>query len=420
MRQLVVVAAHDGLLALCTGVGVVVSNFVEAFGEIREKSCLDRGASLVCMTPRLDVGSPDFRPELAARTKAACESTGGRLMAIDSLSDGTSQAAMWGGYEQWKAASKSAAEAIARLAGEYDSVIVFAHDTIFAPIREHLNGAGNVTVIWIPHSLGRVFDDEYTDGRRVALEDEAVRAMMRFKNDRIGYIGSNNLAVLRDKYGADLERLVPFVNGVYAKSSMFDVRPSEAARELAESRIPSDKKLIFCWGRCVRQKAYDVLIPAFGKFHENNPGYHLVLVMPTETSPPEYVAEIRRLVSELPRGSASAFFEFRKNLPMAMLRHPNLGMAVFPSRFEGAPLTPLEALEFAGKGVSFVYSPIPQMREIFAGIGRAVMFSEFSAESIADAMGKAMKARSGGKEHVSIGFVDSYVRGLEAVGGVEK
>ena len=134
-------------------------------------------------------------------------------------------------------------------------------------------------MIWIPHSLCAVFKDQFSDFERMSIEKESIESILKTKNDNIGYISNYFKDILHRKYKVPNERLVPFINGIYKKSSRFSKLDSIIIDEIQNNGIPLNKNIIFSWGRCVYQKGFDLLIPAYRKFLIKNPDYHLILLI---------------------------------------------------------------------------------------------------------------------------------------------
>ncbi len=410
-----VVVSHDGLVSLCTGVGVVVHSFIEAFIDIsRESKFLRKNkVDLFCLAPFLRENSPDFRKDIKGITKNVCFTHGGALIDIPTFSEGESQGSIWGGSTQWLSASLSASVFLRMFAERYEKVVVIAHDTIFSSIRKFIPSCDNLQIIWIPHSLSSIFKDEFSNRERIKLENEAIAHLLMSKNDVIGYIGDSLKNTLINNYGVGNDRLVPFINGVYRKSGLFNVSSREAKIFLQKKKISLNKKIIFSWGRCTYQKGYDILIPAFDKFVRKNPRYHLILIMPTETSTDKYVKDIKNKIGKAPKGSITPVFSFERTLSSSILQLPNLNIVVFPARFEGAPLTPLEALLFSKDKTKFVYSSIPPHRDIFE-MNEGTEFFRFTTESLYGALNKTIVKKGVAKNvRVIPDFVKNTTRGID-------
>lgn len=414
MKQIaIIISAHDGLVSLITGVGVVVNSFLESFEEIKVRTRILRNnkIELLCLAPYLPKSSKDYNSKIEERTRYVCESNSGKLVEIPTFANGNDD--IWDGPNQWRSASLSAASYIIAIYHKYDLIILLAHDTIFSSVRTYVSNLHKLKIIWIPHSLGMIFTDEFSSPERLSIEKESIESIQKTKHDDIGYVSHFFRDVLRKEYGVCNKKLVPFINGIYRESSRFNISDSKIASQIKNNQIALNKKIIFSWGRCVYQKGYELLIQAYKKFLIKNPNYHLVLLIPTSTSPNEYVYKIKKQILMLPEKSVTAIYDFRDTLPYSILHHPNLKIVVFPSMFEGAALTPLEALSFAKNDVNFVYSAIPPFLEIFKDDNRGIPIQTLTVESLHNGMEIASKKRNISTRKATItDFVDSYVKGL--------
>lgn len=390
-RTAIVIAAHDGLQSVCTGVGMVVHSFLQAFEPIASATrVLPTGCwDLYCLAPRLKTSAPDFDADIRRGTENLCSRHGGELIEVETLSDGECQRSVWGGVAQWRYTSESAAAGVRRLAARYRKVYCIVHDTIFAGLRIHTKDAENITVLWIPHSFGTVFHDNAVDKIRVAFERESIQALAASPADRIGYIGNAVKRTLARDYGTPKARMTPFRNRLYPHLPAYRIDPDDARRRREGAGVPPDKKLIFAWGRCAPQKGFDLLFSAFRNLSETVPDCHLVALMPLDTSDAAYVDTIRRQIDGIEPNRVTAIFAFDRHLPAAILRSPELSVVIFASRFEGAPLAPIESLTLAGPHVRHVYSAIPPHQELFRGHGGCIPFQTFSVLALHRAMKRA-------------------------------
>lgn len=409
MKIAVVVLSHDGLQSVLTGVGVVVNSFVESFAEIKRdvKFFSKNETSLICLAPYIKKNSKDFHKYINQKTEQVCRKNNGYLKEFRTLYGGLSQQKIWGDIKQWEYSSKIAAELIEKIKADYDKIIVLAHDTIFALTAKYLKEDKNLKLIWIPHSLGKLFFEKKIDRKRINLENKSIKVINESKYKFVGYIGNSFKKSLLTHYGVKKNKLMPLINGIYNKSSRF--ANGDKNRNLIKL-IPNNKKLIFSWGRAVYQKGYDIIIPAYSNFLKENKNYHLLLLMPSETSDEKYLREIRNELKKLPKSSYTAIFKFDSHLPIQILRHKNLNMVIFCSRYEGNPITPLEILAFSNNKVKILYSNIPPLMDIFSKVSTSQKF-KIDIKNLQKKMRKIIITKSSRKK-VKIDIVDNYTEGL--------
>jgi len=410
MNIAIIIAAHDGIQSVLTGVGVAVASFFESFKMQKESVNFlkNNSISLLALTPYMNKKSNDFNREVRDFTKRICNENGGELIEITTLSDGSSQQSIWGDVSQWKASSINAASTINSLSEKYDLVYVFGHDTIFSLMSKYLEGK-NIFFIWIPHSLGLVFNDKHSVPERISLEKESIDIINSNENYRIGYIGESFKNVLISKYNVKEIRLVPFVNGIYFNSNRYNLSNQDINRLENEYFFPKNKRFIFSWGRCVQQKGFDILIPAFKKLYELDSSFHMILLAPTETSLKSYHEKIINLLIGLDKESYTLIDKFDLKLPYYILSTIRPELVVFPSRFEGNPIIGLEALAF-NMGSKIIYSDISPYLELFGGISSAIPFS-IKNNDLFNKLKFNFKVNPHANNLINIDFVKNYVIG---------
>jgi glycosyltransferase involved in cell wall biosynthesis len=432
-----VVVSIDGLSSLKCGIGCIVHWFFEAIDEIvamTEQLQNDRW-SLHALSPRLDPASGDYSAEVVADVTAACTRHRGDFRWFD-VDDNSCLKSVWSldKVERWRSMCRNAAAEIRRLAEGGRRVTVLAHGTMFATLRSHLSAWPNVQMIYMTHTLGRVFLDA-NSANRAAYEDKGFALMRTAPQDKIGYVGSYYRDVLYTEYDRREQDLVPFQNAVYVRSRRFaelsdararaDLRAGDDGSRSAHGirttddlgPVPGDKRLVFSWGRCVPQKGFDVVIPAFGEFLSRRADagdWHLVLLAPQEVAASEYVATLHEQLGRLPAGSYTIIEQFEPLLPFRILASRALEVCVFASRFEAGPLTLIEALTFGHEGVRIVWHDIPPMRHLLSAQPETFGFAPLRAQEMAEAMVRAADHTGGIVKGNVVDFATSMSAGLKA------
>ncbi|GGV37484.1 glycosyltransferase [Streptomyces spectabilis] len=413
-----VVVSIDGLSSLKCGIGCVVHWFFEAIDEIVASTAELRhdNWSLHALSPRLDPASDDYASDIVADVATACGRYRGDFRWFD-VTDNSSLKNVWSldDVDRWRAMCESAAAEIRGLAEGRSRVTVLAHGTMFATLRSHLAAWPNVQLIYMTHTLGRVFLDA-NSRNRTSYEDEGFALMRTATRDRIGFVGTYYRDVLLTEYDRREQDLVPFQNAVYIRSRRFgELAGAGAGGDLGP--VPGDKRLVFSWGRCVPQKGFDVVIPAFGAFlreRDDAEDWHLVLLAPQEVAAAEYVASLREQLRELPPGSYTFVEHFEPLLPFRILASPALEICVFASRFEAGPLTLIEALAFGHEDVSIAWHDIPPMRHLLRDQPKTFGFAPLRAREMAEAMLRAADDGGGIVKGSVIDFATSMSAGLSA------
>jgi hypothetical protein len=408
LSNALVVTAIDGLATVESGIASIVHWFFEELEGIVERVPQLRRPdwTLYAISPRIDPASADFSARVYDIAATACKRRGGEFLWAD-VDDGSSLRAVWalGHVPRWERMCASVAGHVRALAARHSRVTVLVHGIMMATLREQLRDLANVQVIFITHTLGHVFEDEASAGR-AAFEARGFAAMARFPQDRIGYIGSYFEEILRTRYGRTTEQLAPFVNGVPQTSFRFPTGvPAEVRRDhLRRAGVPLDRPLLFSWGRCAPQKGFDALIPALGEFHARSAGeWHSVLLMPQEVAPAAYVAQLDDELAQLPPGSYTAIRRFDPLLPFYLLQEAALRIVVFASRFEGAPLSPLETLRFGSPRLRLAWHDIPPLAQFLGGVGTTFPFRSLDRSEVVQALIEA-------RDHDDVVLTESRVQ----------
>jgi glycosyltransferase involved in cell wall biosynthesis len=409
----VAVAAIDGLASAECGVASVVRWFFEGIDAIAGLvPALDEAPwDLHAISPRISDSSASYSTSVQQRVEEVCGKHGGRFLWLDNDND-ADLADVWSHDDptRWDAMSASLAREVAGLCTRYAKVTLLVHGVMLADVRSYVPDLANLQVVYVTHSLGRAFTDGTAD-HRTAMENKAFPAMARHPLDRIGYIGPFFHDVLRTRYGLRAADLVPFLNGIPATATRpADTRPPDGGNP----GIPEGRRLMFSWGRCHPQKGFDVLIPAFTRFRrqDRNRDWHLVALMPQGLTDPAYRATIDTLLADAVPGSVTAVTSFDPQLPLSVLARPDLEVVVFASRFEGAPLSVLEALAYGHADLRLLWHDTPSVAQFLDGQTGGTPFPRLDVDVLAEALGAVAEGTVGIGGTRPPSFEESTARGL--------
>ncbi|MCD9878942.1 hypothetical protein [Streptomyces guryensis] len=416
----IVVASIDGLATLECGIASIVHWFFEEFDDIRAQSPTLQTSdwSLYALSPELDVSSSDYSETVHGIVSSVCKKYGGSFEWFP-VADSSSLRSVWSldKPRRWDEMCQSLAASVRQLCARHERVTVLVHGVMLTALRSYLLDIDNVQVVFIAHSLGRVFSDKASDNR-TQFEDRAFADMARFPQDRIGYIGPYFKDILTQSYDRTESQLAPFVNGIPKNSFRFPADTESADRKsyLASQGIPLEKQLIFSWGRCTGQKGFDALIPAYREFLKRAPDtWHLVLLMPQEVSPTEYVALLDRQLTELPASSYTVIRHFDAKLPYYLLREEALKIVAFASRFEGAPLSVLETLQFGHSDLKIVWHDIPSISQFMGGLQQSFPLESLETRYVLDTLLRASRADVTFSTRGEYSYSGNTAIGLESV-----
>lgn len=388
MKFLIILAAHDGINSHLTGVGTIVNSFLERFDKIMNIGITlnSKDFDFCCVTPKLIKKSKDFNKEIYDVSDSLTKKYNGQVIEISVNGNGKSHKQNFGTHLNWEKISKNTAKYIKKISLNYDKIYVLAHDIAFSNIRFYCKELNNVHILWIPHSLSYNFKDNLVTSRKL-IEKKIFKNNLVNPNDKIAYIGDNYKSILINNYNVPPEKLVSLKNGLNLKSKRYSLK-YDCNTLFERNQIPCHKKLIFSWGRCCEQKGFDIIIKAFRKSFKNNNDYHLVLLMPSETSDKNYLNKIQALLKKC--NNYTAIFKFNSSLPIAILRNKNTRCLIFASRFEACSVSIQEASLFSNPDVLIIYSNISSIKDEIKTDKRSIVLNRIKSNILSNLFNKRL------------------------------
>jgi glycosyltransferase involved in cell wall biosynthesis len=209
--------------------------------------------------------------------------------------------------------------ALRRLLRRLAPDIVHAHSSIAGVVARLAAGGLTIPLVYSPHALSR-------SPWAIAVE----RALSR-RVDRFIAVSASERDFLLGQRLATPDRVIVVPNGI-------DLEPPPPPRQPLRAllSIKSDAPLVGCLGRLTHQKAPEVYLAACAIVHARIPEAQFVLI----GSGP-----LRRAVQHgIEQHGLAQSFHLLPVLRDAAATFGELDAYVLPSRFEGAPYTPLEAM----------------------------------------------------------------------------
>ncbi|MBI2864557.1 MAG: glycosyltransferase family 4 protein [Chloroflexi bacterium] len=215
-------------------------------------------------------------PKFQAQAEAAISSMGGRFEYLVNYSPGELPRGPWGvpdlgTIDNWKTASASGAAFALNVARRHEVTVMYGHDTIFAlaplyaTLQEVAFGA-DLTGIYVMHATALTHELPLPNPERLMVESAAVHWAKVTPRCKLGYISKFMARHVALDYGAKPEHQVPTGNGINPLDLMFRLRTKDTVvKKLDEYGIPTDRPLVFSWGRAVEYKRYDVVLQAAAK-----------------------------------------------------------------------------------------------------------------------------------------------------------
>jgi glycosyltransferase involved in cell wall biosynthesis len=176
-----------------------------------------------------------------------------------------------------------------------------------------------VPVVYTPHGVCR-------SGWALRIEH-----MLRRRADRVIAVSPSERDFLLVQHLVSADQVVVIPNGI-------DLEPPSPPSPSLRARlgVPDGAPLVGCVGRLTWQKAPEVYVEACARAHGEIPEAHFVLI---GSGPLR-----RRIEAAVAAAGLAANFHLLRELPNAGAALAELDLYVLPSRFEGGPYTPLEAM----------------------------------------------------------------------------
>lgn len=226
--------------------------------------------------------------------------------------------------------------ALRRLVRRLRPELVHGHSSIGGAMARLATAGTPVPVVYTPHAVSR------------AWWAIAAERLLRARTDRVIAVSESerDYIVAHRMAGEDQVAVIP--NGI-------DLTPPPPLSEPLRSRlgIAADAPLFGCAGRLVWQKAPDVFVSACAIVSDRLPGAHFVLI---GSGPLK--AQIDAMIA---RAGIGDRFHLIETLPNAAAAFGELDVYALPSRFEGGPYTPIEAMR---AGTPVVVSNVPGNRDV--------------------------------------------------------
>jgi glycosyltransferase involved in cell wall biosynthesis len=419
----IVFASLDGIASLYSGVGVVVDSVFENFGRI--ESNLDIGSYAVhAAVPLFNNNTDEFSSTQLRSIELFCDKRGGRVHHLENLCSNLTIPEVWRGTEtvktteQWNSLCASLGNLTNELLEDYQSLIIICHDTLFANTSAFLNkNLDRIKLCWIPHSLSTLFEDELID-ERLIYERNSISAILE-SGHKIGYISNQTKKILKSQFGVKESSLISFYSGIFFNSKKYQLSDNPEFTELISS-VPTDKRVIFTWGRCVYQKGIDLVIDAFREISKRTEEYHLIMICPTSNSTPEYLRLIKNKISLLKKGSYTLFEDYHNELPMLFLNWDKTEYVILASRFEGFGIIAIEAAYICDFSTKILYSSLSTFNEVLEELPNSFSFDVGKVNSITEAFENSKQSFDSNQNANSKGFLrkkydllENYSRGIE-------
>jgi glycosyltransferase involved in cell wall biosynthesis len=248
--------------------------------------------------------------------------------------------------------------ALRRLVRRLRPEVVHGHSSIGGAMARLATAGTPVPVVYTPHAASR------------ASWAIAAERLLSVRTDRVIAVSESERDYLLAHRMAAKDQVAVIPNGI-------DLTPPPPLSEPLRSRlgIAADAPLFGCAGRLVWQKAPDVFVSACTIVSDQLPGAHFVLI---GSGPLK--AQIDAMIA---RAGIADRFHLIEILPNAAAAFRELDAYVLPSRFEGGPYTPLEAMR---AGTPVVVTNAPGNRDVVKHWVSGLVVPQDEPHALASAM----------------------------------
>jgi len=150
------------------------------------------------------------------------------------------------------------------------------------------------------------------------------------------------------EYGTHKDKLIPLLNGIYLPSVPY-FSHSEIMSTLEEHNIPTDKPIIFSFGRGALYKGFDVYLNAL-RYLQDLP-VHFILQVAFYSQNDPLLSYLKELAA--PLSNISVLFQLSYILPRQIMQWKNTELVAVLSRNEPGAFIPAE-IRIYGQAIALV------------------------------------------------------------------
>lgn len=164
-------------------------------------------------------------------------------------------------------------------------------------------------------------------------QTQKLYAWMLQRHLMLATVSQSNAKILANSLNLDADKVTVIENGMRLSEAEGDAQQAKAFRR--RHGIPTEAKIILCIGRICEQKGYDLVPPVAKHIVKEDKRYHFVWLGDGENRP-----ELEASIIDYDLADKMHIAGWESNVASAL--HSS-HLLLFPSRFEGLPLSILEA-----------------------------------------------------------------------------
>ena len=343
-----IILAHDGITSLYAGVGTAVNGYFKSIDRLKSE-LKDYDLQLWGIAPKYAEGNYAFSAKQLEKITKICRSTGGDVLTCFNYSDGWNQ---YGNMTNWPTASASGATVAYEVIKNEkpDVAIVIGVDTPFAQthgiIQQQYGLPAKYIGVWMPHSTSLIHERGDYDTKRLEFELKAIKMANESENLFTGFLNLWMREHLEFNYGATNRSLTPILNGIVI-DELVDYTQKEIEKAMNEKGIPTDKPIVFSFGRGVPYKGFDLFMKAAKKLDDLP--YHFV----AQAAPYTMEDPIVKQLESLKHKNITLLLGLDFVFPRQLMQWDNTVLTAVLSKFEPGAFIPAE-IRIYGKTLAIV------------------------------------------------------------------
>ena len=346
MKRAIFYLTFNGVYNVSNGIGTQTqtflngihhhySRFVELFGKV---------AIHIVSPVYCPHNTRNYSLSLLRRTKRITRATNG---ALHLLPFDTSYP-FWS-RRTWEALSRGAAAQVRACSVNYDQSIVIAIDPPFLLAPLYLNqqcdcAVRNIDCLLTLYGSSFIHDRAQISFERLEWEYAGLASSRVYEPIYIAKVCDFMKEHLVTHYGAPAERFIPYESSLFLEAPDFHpLCEKHIHRTLSKYDVPTDRDLVFSFGRGDWIKGFDIVINAL-RHVKRKLHFILIAVPPAErmTGRPCYAHSLTKL-----RHTFTFIDAYNRELPIALAQWKRSSIVVCPSRGEPFSNIPFEVAMWA-------------------------------------------------------------------------
>lgn len=338
MKNGIFFCTYDGYYNFTSGIGTQTKTFLKGIEAYYSRYCKIYGEfEINLIVPDFDGTVYGYNEQDIAYADKVVHSLGGRVYKCASSLDknGTD---FWTS-NNWEKVSASASSIVLKESIKYKRSIVMIVDPPFLHtpkyISAHRNMNSEIQSVILMYTSAYIHDEKLSH-ERLKWENSGLTSAQKYRNIKIGNVCNYMHDHFVKFYAVGADSFVPYPSSLFLEDHDFDhLAQDKILSILNKYNIPTDKDIVFAFGRTAWVKGFDTLLKGFGLVQSK---VHLVLLA---TQFEDRIKEYETLIRK-EKIHCSLITQFTRELPIVLCQYARCKIVVCPSRREPFSNIPLE------------------------------------------------------------------------------